>query len=218
MPRTPVKDADIAGLIAHELNNIAVPMRGFIDLAAEKAAPDGLARQCLDEIDIGMVRVVALAHSLEGLSLRGSDPRVTTVGECLVPAESLDSRAPPRLVWTCSPKTPVTVDLDHARRAIESLVYLAGAAPLVIDDSVLSGTACAVCGKAFPRAKSQVLIRTSGLRQTVTEALRTPFAASHKLRFAQRLNLAVLAHATHLAAGHVITEPRTESLGIALPA
>lgn len=206
--------ADIAGLIAHELNNIAVPLRGFFDLAVETAA-DGLARQCLAEIDIGMARVVALAHSLESLSLQGSNPLATTVEECFAPQGSPESRASPHLVWTCSPQTPVTVDLDHARRAIDSLVYLAGAAPLAIADSILSGLACAVCGKAFPGTKALVHVRTGGLRQSVTEALRTPFAASHKLRCAQRLNLAVLAHATHQAGGHVIAEPRAESLGIA---
>lgn len=208
-------EADIAGLIAHELNNIAVSLRGFVDLAVETAA-GGLERQCLDEIDIGMARVVALARSLESLSLQGSDPLATTLEECFAPRESLESRASPRLVWTCSPQTPVTVDLEHARRAIDSLAYLAGAVPLVIAESVLSGLACAVCGKAFPGTKALVHVRTGGLRQTVTEALGTPFAASHKLRCAQRLNLAVLAHATHQAGGHVIAEPRAESLGIAL--
>jgi hypothetical protein len=202
------------GVIAHELNNIAVPLGGFIDLALQATATGALALQSLDEINVGLARIGALAYLLECLAQQDSMLSRTTAGACFAPGQG-DFANPPQLVWSCSELTPVKADPDHALRAIISLMHLAGPGPLSVRESAMEGLVCAVCGKRM--ARRQVLeVRASGMRPAIFSAISAPFAASQKLRAMQRLAIAALAHCAHLAGGHVIAQPDSESLSVVL--
>lgn len=205
----------LSAVIAHELNNIAVPLSGFIELALETAASDDLVRQSLKEVHIGMDRIAALARELESLAQHGSMPTAATIGECIAPIEQGNSAVP--LIWSCSPQTPVKVDLDQARRAIDSLLRLAGTGPLAIAESAMNGLSCAACGKAFPRGKVFAQVQARGVRPATLGAIRAPFDAAHKLRSMQRVTIAALVHCAHLAGCHVIARLEAESLGIVMP-
>ena len=220
-PRRGISDAPLAealsAVVAHELNNIAVPIRGFIDLASANAAPDELVRQSLDEVQIGMGRIAALSYDLQSLAETGSMPKSTPVGDCIVATDQSNAAVALRSVWACSPLTPVKVDLEQIRRAIHSMACLAGAGSLSIAESATKGSTCAACGKALPRRKVLVEARARSLRPVIA-AIRAPFAAEHKLRSAQRLTLAALVHCTHLAGAHVAAHLEVNSLSIVLAA
>lgn len=207
----------LSAVIAHELNNIAVPLRGFIDLALQTTAADEPVRQALDELQVGLDRIGTLAYQLESIAQQSFTLSPTTIGASLASIMQGDPEDPKRLVWSCSQLTQVKVDLDHLQRAINSLRHLGGPGPLLIGESAMDGLACAVCGKPFARGKLFVEIQARGLRPAIFSAIRAPFAAAHKLRAMQRLAIAAFSHCGHLAGGHVIARPGAESLSIVLP-
>ncbi len=204
----------LSAVVAHELNNIAAPIRGFIELASATAAPDELVRQSLDEVQIGMGRIAALAYDLQSLAEIASTPSFTPVRKCLAPAGRADAAALPS-VWACNPLTRVRVDVEQIRRAIHSLACLAGAGSLHIAESATNGSTCTACGGALPRRKVLVTAQARSLRPALA-AIRAPFATAHKLRSAQRLTLAALVHCTHLAGAHVLAHLEVNSLSLVL--
>jgi hypothetical protein len=199
----------LSAVIAHELNNIAVPLRGFVDLALQTTAADDPVRHSLDELHVGLDRIGMLAFQLESLAQQSSTLSPTTIGACL-------AETPQQLVWSCSQLTPVTVDMDHVRRSLISLLHLAGPGPLLIGESAGDGLACAACEKPFARGKV-LEIQARGVRPAIFAAIGAPFGASQKLRTMQRLAIASLSHCVHLAGGHVIAHSSADSLGIVLP-
>jgi hypothetical protein len=207
----------LSAVVAHELNNIAVPIRGFIELASATAAPEELVHQTLDEVQIGMGRIAALAYDLQSLAQIGSVRSSTSLGECLAPADHNDAAVALRSVWACNPLTRVNVDREHVRRAIHSMAALAGGGSLHIAESAMKGSTCAACGRALPRRSVLVKAQARSLRPAIT-AIRAPFAAEHKLRSAQRVTIAALVHCTHLAGAHVMAHAEATSLSIVLPA
>lgn len=199
----------LSAVVAHELNNIAVPLRGFIDLALQTTAADDPVRHSLDELHVGLDRIGMLAYQLESLAQQSSTLSPTTIGACL-------AGNPHRLVWSCSQLTPANVDVDHVRRSVTSLLHLAGPGPLLIGESAGDGLACAACEKPF--ARGNVLeIQARGVRPAVFAAIGAPFQASQKLRAMQRLAVATLSHCVHLAGGHLVAHPSADALGIMLP-
>jgi signal transduction histidine kinase len=207
----------LSAVIAHELNNIAVPLRGFIDLDLQTMATDDPVRHSHDELHVGLDRIRMLADQLESLGQQGFTLSPTAIGSCLASLERGDLEDPKRLVWSCSTLTPVKVDKDHVRRAVISLMDLAGSVPLLIRESALDGLACAACEKPIARGRVFVQIQARGLRPAIFAAIRAPFEASQKLRAMQRLAIAALSHCGHLAGCHVVADPGAESLSIVLP-
>ncbi len=210
-----------AATIAHELNNIAVPLRGFVDIAREiawsgESRDADTVRQCFEEVHIGIGRISALSLELEGMAQLGSARRATRIGNCLAHLEGPGSSAQLKLVWACKPGIPVNVDLNSARWAIDSMVRIVGATTVAIDTAVPHPSKCAACEAALARGKKFTRVWTYGLRPNVLAALRDPFKRQHKLRALQRLGIAALVHCTHLAGGHLIATGGGV-LGIALP-
>lgn len=214
--------AALAAVIAHELNNIAVPLRGFIDLALDKTARDDAVLQCIDEVRIGMDRITALAFELASLAQDASSPASVPLESCLESTDFREAMQRPPVTWSCDPKLTVAVDLNQARRAVVSLASLASEAGLFIEkvpaEGALAGNpSCAVCAKPFPRRKAWVQIRAPGLRATVLEAVRSPFDAGHKVRGVERLTIAALQHSSHRAGGHVMVDLSAGDLSLLLP-
>jgi len=194
-PANSVPAEALSAVVAHELNNIAVPLRGFIDLALQTTAADDPVRHSLDELHVGLDRIGMLAYQLESLAQQSSTLSPTTIGACLAGNPH---------------------QLDHVRRSVTSLLHLAGPGPLLIGESAGDGLACAACEKPF--ARGNVLeIQARGVRPAVFAAIGAPFQASQKLRAMQRLAVATLSHCVHLAGGHLVAHPSADALGIMLP-
>jgi hypothetical protein len=207
----------LSAVLAHELNNIAVPLRGFIDLTTGETVTAENARQCLEEVRIGVERIAALAFELESLTSDTSTRSAVRVSDCLAPMETRSTHVPPEVALSCDPELLLTVDVGHARRAISCLSDLAGAARLSITDALSPGAVCAVCGVGPLRPRNFLQVRANDLRPPILSALAAPFDANHKIRSQQRLLIAALRHTTHLAGGHVLADAPTGAVCIALP-
>jgi hypothetical protein len=211
-----VTAAALSGVIAHELNNIAVPLRGFIDLALQTTAADELMHQSFDEIHVGLNRIGALAYQLESLAQQSSMLSDTTIGHCLASVGQGHSEEA-SLVWACRQQIVVRVDLDHFQRALHSLVHLAGPGSLKVGEAAMHDQVCAACGTPFARGGGVLEVQASALRPAILAAIRAPFEPAHKLRTMQRLAIAALTRCTHFAGGHVLANLEAKTLSIVLP-
>ncbi len=207
----------MSAVVAHELNNIAVPLLGFIDLITGEVITADNARQCLEEVRIGVERITELAFELESLAYETSMPVAMRLSECFTALDSRSTEIPYHAEFLCDPLTRVTVDGGQARRAISSLAHLVGAARLSVADSLPQGAYCAACGAGPLRSRGFVEVRAGNLRPAILLALTNPFDPGHKIRPQQRLVIAALQHAAHLAGGHVLTDAMGEAVSIALP-
>jgi hypothetical protein len=212
----------LAGVLGHELNNIAVPLAGFAELALQSAGTSASVRPMLDEIKIAVARIQALAADLESLGERSVSPTTVAIGAC-IPEAGGAIAAMPGIVWHCSANTLVAVDSDHARRALAALAATAGrnggsAAPpdWSIAQELPGAAPCAVCGVRLPRA-DHVMVRAFGSRLPPREALRDPFGPGGGGRPSHRLGLAVLVHSTHCAGGHLFEDAGAGSLRLSFP-
>ncbi len=214
--------AALAAVIAHELNNIAVPLRGFIELALDKTARDEAVLQCIDEVRVGLDRIAALAFDLASLAPDESTSARVRLDACLEPVDSRGPARRPPATWACNPQLTVVVDLNQARRAVASLTSLAMDAGLVLEEVSTAhvptaSPSCAACGSPLPRRKAFVRVRSHGLRTAVLQAVPSPFDATHKLRGTERLAIAALVRSTHRAGGHVLVDVSAEDLSLVLP-
>jgi hypothetical protein len=207
----------LSALIAHELNNIAVPLRGFIDLAAEKNSTVETFRQAVDEVRISIQRIAQMAFELESLGQAAAAPSAVPISECLVHAGPSDGKLRQSPIFLCDPETPVAVDLHQARRAISSLLHLAGLAPLEVGHSLLAGASCMACGIGLLPSNAFISVEARGLRPAVLLALGSPFAKSGKLRPSERLSVAALQYSVHLTDAHIVAGETDAALSIALP-
>jgi hypothetical protein len=106
--------SSLAESVAHELNNIAASLFGFVELAAEEVDPGLPVLRCLGEIRIGVSRVRNLATVLEALAeVDGNSTRIA-IGECVGGNAPLDSGGGLRFDWKCDPATLVDADPVHA--------------------------------------------------------------------------------------------------------
>ncbi len=214
----------LAGVIGHELNNIAVPLEGFAELALQSAGASDSVGPIIDEIKIAVARVKSLASDLESLGDTASRLRSVAIGDCM-PDESGGDRSVPEVDWRCSPSTVVAVDPVHARRALQALAAVTGrigtqfASPAgfsVAQEMPGTQARCASCG-ATPAHKDHVVVKAFSSREVPAEALRNPFGSARVGRASRRLGLAVLVHSTHCAGGHVFPDQKAGSLSVAFP-
>jgi signal transduction histidine kinase len=115
--------AALAAVIGHELNNVAVPLEGFAELALQAMTAAEPARQSMDEIRIAIGRIKALAAELEMLGESHSAPERIGIGGCMPDAASSESW---EITWLCAASTLVSADALHAQHAILALARLAG--------------------------------------------------------------------------------------------
>ena len=210
----------LAGIVGHELNNIAVPLEGFAELALQGTAAEESAR-ALYEMRIVIGRIKSLASDLESLAESGSSPQHIAIGDCM-PEPGTDSLVARNIDWRCNAATPVMADREHARRAIRSLGAIAAriaahpaSAPMW---SVWRGSMparCIACG-AGPLDNPFVHVQVFSSRP-IAAGLHNPLAA--KTGWAsRRLALAVLVHSAHCADGHIVLDEGSGLVSVVLPA
>jgi hypothetical protein len=203
----------LAAMLGHQLNNIAVPLDGFAELALLNLSAPELARHDLAEMRIAIGRIKELALELESLGEFESLPKRVTIGACMTAPPAGSITAPWTVEWLCSASTPVAVDLLHAQRAILSLARVA--TPHITASLELpAGARCITCGAVFARTHKGVCIESQSLRPLDGQSLRNPFGAAAS-GGGRSLTLAVLVHCAHLAGGHVLLDEPSRRLSLA---
>jgi signal transduction histidine kinase len=208
---------EFSAIIAHELNNIAAPLRGFIDLVAENPASADSIRQCLDEVGVGIARIVALSHEIESLADSNSHRTLITIGDCIAHIELDDPNPSREVFWSCNPLTRINVDTFQAMRAIASLARIATAVALTISGDLRDDVSCAVCGDSLSPGNRYLLIEVRAARALSVNLIRNPFDSNLRVAAGLRLTSAVLVHCTHLAGGHIVADEGAETMSLALP-
>lgn len=208
----------LTGCLAHELNNIAASLQGFIELAGETSAADGPAKSLLAEMRIGTTRIGAIAADLQLLAeSAGQRARVALI-ECLKAAapgyEDLDIE----FTWNCEPTLLVEADPLYARLAVEALGRISvPAAPgadhieCTVGDCKSAHEQCSDCGAGIDSDDVCVRMR---VRSAPASLART--GSESKRLTPQRLTLAAVAHGAHRAGGHVLVDVETGGVAIVL--
>jgi hypothetical protein len=216
----------LAAIISHELNNIAVPMDGFAELAVQNTALHEPVRYSLDEMRIAIGRIKALASDLESLAENGSRPAPIAIGDCMPDAADADALRVDKIDWQCGVSTVVTVDRAHARRAIHSLAVIAARgtsqftrAPdwSVSVGPAAAGARCVACGATTRRKDIFVFVQAYGSHSVTSDALRDPLGCARVGRANRRLTLAALVHSAHGAGGHILQNETAGTLMLAFP-
>lgn len=213
----------LAAIVGHELNNISVPLQGFVALASQNPLLSAADRQSFDEIGICAERIKRIAALLESLAETDAVPNSVAIGECM-PVE-MDGRVveAANIDWRCSATTKIAVDRLHARRAVESLARAAiGAVPrapagrlLTVSKGLPSGSSCVVCGAPSFDEEKLIVVTADGPRHVTEESLRDPLGSERAGRAVQRLTTAAVIHCTHRAGGHVFFDQESGSISIA---
>ncbi len=211
--RPPSDTATVSAVVGHELKNIALPLRGYIDLATEEGSLSDHTHKYFAELNAGIERIKALAHDLECLANEKSILESVPLQVCVQQAQ-----------WYCDPATSVMVDAYHARAAIEAMARLVAtsklqqpAAVITIKRHAPDLSSCAVCGKTLPGTDGFVRVAAPESRLSRVDAIREMVSPGHPDLSVRRLTLAVMVHCAHHAGGHVIIDQRAGLIGLTFP-
>jgi hypothetical protein len=206
--------------VAHELNNIAASLFGFVELAAEQATADSPLLGCVGEIRIGVARVTELAAILEALAEDDGKPEKMSIADCIGPEVPVDS-GNVDIVWDCDPSTMVDADADRVRAAIRAWARLAsadteiGSPPEFTVSRVRRSQArCFACNAPIPIPGVQIAVTAANVR-LLGHGSAPRRRAGKTLR---ELMVTGSAHVTHAAGGHVLVDAARASVSIVLPA
>jgi hypothetical protein len=219
-PRSPDNPAisGLSGIVAHELNNIAVPLQLFTDIAAANVPANDQLAQCFDELRIGISRLTSLAVELESLVAGDSRIGVVSIGECVAGAERQLINPPPETHWACAPTTLIAADTLFALRAITSLLRTASSGvKLNLSRRQTVGLRCAACGAPAAPGEEAVCVEGWGSRGISAEAVRNPLQPGVTVRSTRRLSLAATVEYGHRAGAHVLLDEDIGSLSIVFP-
>lgn len=213
----------LSAIVGHELNNIAVPLEGFTDLAMQSAPGNLPVRECLEEARIAIARISALAYELESLGETVSDPSSVEIGQCM--PEPADLTEAWTIEWRCRSATAVAVDRLQAQRAIRALINLAtgtvsrsrGEPVLTVSQDSHPGERCVCCGASVAGRSRHLFAQVGDSRPVLRNVVRNPFGARGAGRSIRPLTLAVLVHCAHCAGGHLLRDKSSGSLSLALP-
>src|SRR5579859_227138 len=166
-----VRASSLAQSIAHELNNIAASLFGFVELAAEQTDPGSPVLRCLGEIRIGVSRVTNLATILESFAeVEGHAERIA-IEDCVGGNAPGDSGGL-RFDWKCDPATIVDSDPDRVQCALRTLAHLARIDSTTGSDLVFtvgrigSEDRCSFCGAALPPGSVRVTLVADAVRRS----------------------------------------------------
>jgi hypothetical protein len=222
LPKPPhVSGSSLAQSVAHELNNIAASLFGFVELAAEQVAAETPLLRCLEEIRIGVSRVTNLAAVLEALAEVAGSSRRTAIGDCVGGNAPVDSGGGFRFSWECDPATVVHADPDRVHRALRTLALLGradstiGSEPPFTVSRTGSECRCSFCGAVLPAGSVQITLIADAARLSDSK---TAAARRHAGKTFPRLVVTGSVHATHMAGGHVALDAAQSSISLVLPA
>jgi hypothetical protein len=211
-----IDGSSLAESVAHELNNIAASLFGFVELAAEEVDPASPVLRCLGELRIGVSRVRNLATVLEALAAVDGHSTRIAIGECVAGNAPLDSGGGLRFDWKCDPATLVDVDPERVHHALRTLTHLGRTDSTIGSDRefTVSRTAaesrCSYCSAVLPAGSIKITLIADGL----------PTAGTRRGagRTFPQLVVTGSVHATHVAGGHVALEAAYSSISLVLPA
>ncbi len=132
-------------LLAHELNNIAVPLDGFSEHALQHLMHPGVVRECIQELQMGIARIRALAVDLESLGQADALFEVVALGDCIERVIPTMQCVVPPIEWSCPQELSVRVDPLHAQRAVNALIRVAVANDSTSHPGVVTITQKASC-------------------------------------------------------------------------
>jgi hypothetical protein len=208
--------SSLAESVAHELNNIAASLFGFVELAAEEVDPGSPVLRCLGEIRIGVSRVRNLATALEALAeVDGNSTRIA-IGECVGGNAPLDSGGGLRFDWKCDPATLVDADPERVHHALRTLSHLGRTDSIIGSDRefTVSRTAsesqCSYCSAVLPAGSIEITL--------IADGVPTAGARRGAGRTFPQLVITGSVHATHVAGGHVALDAARSSISLVLPA
>jgi hypothetical protein len=207
--------SSLAESVAHELNNIAASLFGFVELAAEVIDPGSAALRCLGEIRIGVARVRNLATVLEALAAVDGNATRIAIGECVGGNAPLDSGRGLRFDWKCDPATLVDADPERVHHALRTLTHLGRTDPTIGSDQefTVSRSAaesqCSYCSAVLPAGSIKITLIADGV----------PTAGTRRGtgRTFPQLVITASVHATHVAGGHVALDAAHSSISLVLP-
>jgi hypothetical protein len=207
----------LAASVAHELNNIAASLRGFIELAREHAAtdPESPLGSILEEVRIGVERVAALGADITTFAASGTaSPRPVTLDEC---ASGRDERGTVAIAWECDAGLRVHAAITATRQAIGMLGRFLGphpgSPPTLLCHLESAATICASCGAACAADTVRFTLLRSPTR---VGPMRMPSPGKTCLSVAE-LRLTALDHAAHAAGGHLLLKTARGSVSLLLP-
>src|SRR5258708_27947768 len=120
-PKPPeVSGSSLAESVAHELNNIAASLFGFVELAAEQVDAESPLLLCLGEVRIGVARVTKLAAVLEALAEADGSTMRTAISECVGGRAPVDSGHRLKFIREFHPAPIVDADPDRVQRALRN--------------------------------------------------------------------------------------------------
>src|SRR5882757_10031940 len=166
-----VSGSSLAESVAHELNNIAASLFGFVELAAEQVDAESPLLRCMGEIRIGVSRVTNLAAVLEALAEVEGSSRRTAISDCIGGDVPVDSGGGLRFNWECDRATVVDADPDRVHRAIRTLTLLGKADSTIGSDSAFtvsrteSESHCSFCDAVLPAGGVKITLIADDLRR-----------------------------------------------------
>jgi hypothetical protein len=221
-PKPPdVGGSSLAESVAHELNNIAASLFGFVELAAEQVEAESPLLHCLGEVRIGVARVTKLAAVLEALAEADGSTTRTAISECVGGRAPVDSGDRLKFNWECDPATIVDADPDRVQRALRTLTHLGKADSTIGSDLVFtvgraaSESHCSFCGAILPAGSVKITLIADNL--PLLDA--NPAGSRRRTgRTFPQLVVTGSVHATHMARGHVALDAAESSISVVLPA
>jgi hypothetical protein len=216
-----VNGSALSQSVAHELNNIAASLFGFVELAAEQAIADAPLLKCLGEIRLGVARVTDLAAILEALAEYYGKPEKMSIAACIGKEVPVTSGSV-EFIWECDPSTTVDADPDRVRTAIRAWAQLASAdaeigSPLIFTISHVrrSRARCFSCRAPIPIPGVQITMTAENVRLLDEHG---PLRRRRMGRTLRELIVAGGTHATHTAGGHVLVDAANATVSMVLPA
>jgi hypothetical protein len=207
----------LAASVAHELNNIAASLRGFIELAREHVVEgaESPLGSVLEEFCIGVERVAALGADITTFAASGAaSPRAVTLDEC---ASGQDERGAVPIRWECDAGLRVHAAVTATRQAIGMLGRFAGpdpgSPPTLLCHREPAATTCASCGAACAADTVRFTLLRSATR---VGPMGLPSSGKTCLSAAE-LRLTALDHAAHAAGGHLLLKTARGSISLLLP-
>ncbi len=213
-------ESALAQNVAHMLNNIAVSLFGFTELAAENASgrppPTALA-----ELRLGVARVMQLASVLESLAAVDGTSTTVAVADCVASPGAAGASEPFDVQWHCEPSTVVEADPDRIRLALRTLAQLCALRSTSIERHIVAVDRveralprCSHCGRDIPDGGLRLTMALDRIGELMPGGARKSRRRGGGLA---DLMFAASGRLTHLGGGHLVLVTAESSVLVVLP-
>lgn len=207
----------LARRVAHDMNNIAAVLGGFLELGRESVGDPERLDRCFAELTAGIAGLSGLAAELAVLAEGPGAPARLDLLDLIPPG--LVARRPERRAARNRESLAAVADAGLASQALGALhrIMLASVSPVrttIARVTVQGGGRCAACGADVPRGPA-VIAAPVAPQWIAAEALARPLHLRRSGAGARATTLAAMIHAAHASGGHVLANTEAASLGIA---